>query len=132
MLGAGVTGVTFDLYADGNDVIHRTFTSAAAAKSFFTNNAIDVGSLASGTLSGNTLTLRAVISVTTTSAGSGFYGDLIIGDPPGSAAAQSAAPRQRFIAAMASLGATAGETLHPGDAWAVHAPMIVRPRTMTA
>ncbi|MGI8841123.1 MAG: hypothetical protein ACR2F8_10155, partial [Caulobacteraceae bacterium] len=101
--GAGFTGLTFDLYADGMDVVHQAFTSAAAAQSYFTDHPIDLGSLASGALSGNSLTLRAVLSVTSASGGSGFYGDLILGDPP--AAATPAAAPQRFAQAMAGLGA---------------------------
>jgi hypothetical protein len=99
--GSGFTSLTFDLFADGNDVIHQTFTSAAAAQSYFTDHAIDVGSLASGALSGNTLSLQATMSVTTGSAGSGFYGGLIIGDPP---AAVATPDPHRFIQAMGSLG----------------------------
>ena len=104
-LGAGVTGVSFDLYADGTDVLSKTFTSASAARTWFTDNAVDLGSLASGQpLGADTLTLRAVLTVTSNTAGSGFYGDIIVGDPP-SAPHASAAPA-RFVDAMASLGAT--------------------------
>jgi len=102
VVGSGVTGLTFDLYADGVDVIHQAFTTATAAQTYFTNNAVDLGSLASGTLSGNTLTLKAVMSVTTTTtAGSGFYGGLIIGDPPARSAPPS--PTDQFVQAMAGL-----------------------------
>jgi len=81
--GTGVTGVTFDLYADGTHEIQEQFTSAAAAKAWFTDHAFDLGSLVSGfPLGGDTLTLKAVLTVTSNSAGSGFYGDIIIGDPP--------------------------------------------------
>ena len=45
-VGAGVTGVTFDLFEDGKDVIHKAFTTAAAATAYFTNDAIDLGALA--------------------------------------------------------------------------------------
>ena len=100
-VGAGFTSMTFDLYADGVDVIHQTFSTAAAAKTYFTNNAIDLGSLATGALSGNTLTLRATMSITTNVAGSGFYGGLIIGDPPASASVRS------FTQAMAGMGGQA-------------------------
>ena len=104
-VGTGVTGVTFDLYADGADVVHQTFATAAAAKTWFTNNAIDLGSLASGPLSGSTLTLQATLSVTTATAGSGFYGELILGDPP--AAKVSASP-DAFVQAMAAMGSSSG------------------------
>jgi hypothetical protein len=81
-VGSGISSVAFDLYADGVDVIHKTGLTAAQAVTLFTNDAIDVGSLASGALSGNTLTLHAVLTVVSTGASSGFYGGLLIGDPP--------------------------------------------------
>jgi hypothetical protein len=80
--GAGFTNLTLDLYADGTDVVHKAFTSVSAAKTYFTDDPLDLGSLATGPLSGNTLTVQAVLQVTTASAGSGFYAGLIIGDPP--------------------------------------------------
>jgi hypothetical protein len=98
--------VTFNLYADGADVLSETFATAAAAKTFFTDDAINLGSLASGPLSGSTLTLKAVLTVTSDTAGSGFYGDLIIGDPPG--AAKPTASHQGLVAAMAGFGARSG------------------------
>jgi hypothetical protein len=103
VLGTGVTGVTLNLYADGTDVVDETFSSAAAAQAYFTDDAVDLGSLATGPLAGSTLTLNAVLTVTSTSAGSGSYGDLIIGDPP--AAAKQATATQAFVAAMADVGA---------------------------
>ncbi|MEO8927789.1 MAG: hypothetical protein ABI306_11575, partial [Caulobacteraceae bacterium] len=126
--GSGVTGVTFDLVADGIDVIHQTFTTAAAAKAFFTNNAIDVGSLVAGQpLGGNTLTLQATLSITSTSAGSAFYGGLIIGDPPRTAVATNA--HHGLIQAMAALGAEGMGRI--SAAWAIEAgvrPMLSAPR----
>jgi hypothetical protein len=102
-LGSGVTGVTFDLYADGNDVLSKTFATASDAQSWFTDKAVDLGSLASGQpLGANTLTLRAVVTVTTDSAGSGFSGDIILGDPkPQAVSAPSAG---QFIQATAAFG----------------------------
>ena len=76
-LGSGVTDVTLDIYADGSDVLHQDFASALAAKAYFTNNAVDLGAL-----SGGTEHIQVSLSVTGASAGSGFYGNLLIGDPP--------------------------------------------------
>jgi hypothetical protein len=101
-VGTGVTGVTFDLYADGVDVIHQTFSDAASAKAYFTNNAVDVGALGVGTLSSSTLTLKASLSVTSTSAGSGFFGSLIVGDPPAAHGSASTAGFTQAMAAMSS------------------------------
>ena len=113
VVGGGFTSLSFDVYADGTDVVHRVFNSAAAAKTFFTNHAIDLGSLASGQpLGADTLSLHVVVSITTDTPGSRFYGDMILGDPPRAAAspttATSATLEDRFVAAMASFGAGSG------------------------
>ena len=111
--GAGVTGVAVDLYADGLHVLHKTFTTAALAQTWFTNNAVDLGSLASGQkLGADDLTLRAVMTVTTDAGGSGFSGDIIVGDPAG--AASPSASSHGLVAAMASFAPTAGGGLAPG------------------
>jgi hypothetical protein len=95
---AGVTRVVFRLEADGQTVVSKVFTSAAAAVAYFTNDAIDLGSLASGqALGADTLTLSATLTVTSDKAGSGFYGDIILGEP--------APAHQSLPAAMAAFGA---------------------------
>jgi hypothetical protein len=103
-LGGGVTGVTFDLYANGVDVLSQSFASGAAAQAWFTDRAIDLGAL-STLVSGGVLALRAVMTVTSTSAGSGFYGGLVVGDPP-----QASGPA-RLAEAMAGLPAGAAAAL---------------------
>jgi hypothetical protein len=105
-IGSGVTAVTFNLYADGKDVLHQSFTSGAAAQTYFRNHAFDLGSLASGNpLGGAKLTLEATLTVTSSTAGSGFFGDIIIGDPPAVASTRGA--RQSLVQAMAGFGAGA-------------------------
>ena len=85
----------------------------------FTNN-----SLASGPLSGNTLTLKATLSVTTDGAGSGFYGGLIIGDPTG-VQKNPDAQTHSFVQAMAGLGAGAGaHAVLASDAVQARPPML--------
>ncbi len=98
-LGAGFDSLTFTLVGDGQTLVSQTFTSLAAAETFFTDNPLDLGSLTSGALSNPTLTLEATLSVTMSSAGSGFYAGLIIGDPPSAGAHAS-----RFAQAMAGMG----------------------------
>jgi hypothetical protein len=105
-VGGSVTGVTFDLYADGVDVVHESFASGAAAQTYFTDNAVDLGSLATGPLSGNTLTLKELLTVTSTAAGSGFYGQALVGDAP-PANAMSNGAHHNLIQAMAAFGARA-------------------------
>ena len=82
----GVTGVTLTITANGSSVVSETFSTAAAAVTYFTNHAVDVGSLTAPAYGSGTLNLTATLTVTTKAAGSGFYGNILIGDPP---AAQS-------------------------------------------
>jgi hypothetical protein len=127
-VGAGVTSVTFDVYANGADLLHQTFATAGAAQAYFTDNAVDLGSLT--VLGGEILTLRAVLSVTSTSAGSGFYGDLIVGDPP---SAQNSTTHHKFVAAMAGFGAVgAGAVQTALETWRADRVMMVAPRAMIA
>jgi len=128
-VGGGVSSVTFDLYADGVDVDHQTFASAAAAQAYFTNNAVDLGSLASGPLSGSTLSLQATMSVTTTAAGSGFFGSMIIGDPP--VASHGVSPNA-FVQAMASMGGGSGAVVPIGSSMANVTPIALATPTHAA
>jgi hypothetical protein len=110
---AGVTGVTFQLYVDGMEEIDQTFATVAAAKTYFTNDAVNLGSLANGqTLGADTLSISATLSITSDAANSGFFGDLIIGDPPAHSATSttSTAATTRFADAMAGFGAKTGES----------------------
>ncbi|HEV2364755.1 MAG TPA: hypothetical protein VGS12_11230, partial [Caulobacteraceae bacterium] len=102
-VGSGFSSLTFTLVGDGQTLISQTFTTLAAAQTYFSDHALDLGSLASGALSNNTLGLQATLTLTETSAGAGFYVQAIVGDPPGAAAGGPA----RFLEAMASTGAAA-------------------------
>ena len=103
-LGTGFQSLTFTVIGDGATLLTKTFTSAAAAKTFFTNDAIDLGSLASGSLSGDTLSLSIQMSLTTTTAGQGFDAGFLVGDPP--PASGGSVPG--MASAMAGFGAAAG------------------------
>ncbi len=105
-LGAGFTSLTFTLTGDGTSLVNKTFTTLASAQAFFSDTAMSLGSLSTGALGGNILTLVATFSITTDAAGSGFYAQMILGDPPG--AAPGASSRQQFVHAMAGLGKAAG------------------------
>jgi hypothetical protein len=104
--GTGVTDIEFDLMADGVAVLTKSFASAAAAQAYFTDNAIDLGSLASGAaLGADSLTLSAVISVTSDAGHSGFYGGLVLGE---SSPAMGAGAHPALLAqAAAGFGASA-------------------------
>ena len=89
-----------------------SFASAAAAQAYFTNDVVDLGALTPATF-GNTLNLHVSLDVTSTSAGSGFYGNLLVGDPPAAAgpaptpssatsAATSNVMVNRFVDALAA------------------------------
>jgi hypothetical protein len=78
--GSGVTSVSLTVTENGASVAALSFTNdtAAQARAAFTNMGFDLGVL-SGT---GTVALSVQLSVTSDSAGSGFYGGLIVGDPP--------------------------------------------------
>jgi hypothetical protein len=82
--GADVTNVTLSIVVNGNELLHQSFATAAAATAYFTNHGIDLGSLASGGIIGSSTNLDVVasLSVTTDAAGASFDGGILIGDPP--------------------------------------------------
>jgi hypothetical protein len=77
--GGSVTAVSLNVTENGTSVSALSFTndSAAEAQAAFSNMGFDLGAL-SGT---GTLTLDFQLSVTSSGAGSGFYGGVIVGDP---------------------------------------------------
>jgi hypothetical protein len=79
--GAGVTGVSLSVTENGAAVAALSFSddTAAQAQAAFSDMAQNLGALAGG----GTIALDFSLSVTSDAAGSGFYGGLIIGDPPG-------------------------------------------------
>lgn len=124
--GAGVTKIQFDLVADGIDVLSKTFSSAAAAQAFFTNDAIDLGSLASGAaLGADSLTLSATLSVTSSSARSGFYGGILLGET--SPAPEATIRPVLLTQAMAQFSARGGGHLATMDSPRLAQPLIAAP-----
>jgi hypothetical protein len=101
-VGAGVTGVTLTVSGVGVTTFTEAFASGALARTGFTDKAFNLGSLAST----GTLDLTVSLTVTSDAAGSGFFGDFIVGDPPPAAA--------KLTAAMAAFGGHSGEAV----AWA--------------
>ena len=97
--------MTLDISANGVSVLHQTFGSATDAAAYFTDHAVDLGSLNSAPYTGNTLALHVSLDVTSTGGGSGFYGDLLIGDPPPAPHAGSLAATQAFAQALSGFGA---------------------------
>jgi hypothetical protein len=79
-IGSGVTAVSFSVTENGTAVASLSFTndSAAQAKIAFSNMAHNLGALSGS----GTIALDCTLSVTSSGAGSGFYGGIIIGDPP--------------------------------------------------
>lgn len=82
LVGKGVTKVTLTITAGATQVLNQTFASGAAALAYFTNHALDLGALVSYSTSGLKTSVSVSLDVTTTSAGSGFYGHLLIGTKP--------------------------------------------------
>jgi hypothetical protein len=101
VIGAGFTSLTLDITAKdqlGTLALHETFTTLAAAMAFFSDNAVDLGTLESG----STFTVKAVMSITGAVAGSGFDAGLIFGDPPAAEHAVASAPMAgQFVVAGA-------------------------------
>ena len=76
--GSGFSNLNLTVVADGNTLINQNFNQAQAVAEF-TNDAIDLGSLSTGILTGNTLNLTITETLTTTSAGTNFYGGFLVG-----------------------------------------------------
>jgi hypothetical protein len=76
--GTGVTSVTLDVYVNGSDLLSKTFTSAAAAKTYFSNNAFDLGAFSNPVI-GTQFGVTIDMSVTMSSGGSGFWGGVLVG-----------------------------------------------------
>jgi hypothetical protein len=78
--GNHVTGVSLSVTENGATVSALSFTndSAEQAKIAFSNMAFNLGALSGS----GTLALDFQLSVTSSGAGSGFYGGIIVGDPP--------------------------------------------------
>ena len=116
---------TIILSADTETFVDETFTTVAEVDAFFNDVTYDLGSLASGALSGPTLNVQLTLELTTASLGSGVWGDFIIGDPPPASGASA-----HFVHAMASLGAPAAgsSSFPPATGLALAAPMLVAAR----
>ena len=80
---------------------------------------MDFGSLASGALSGNTLSMSASFVFTSSTPGSGFYGQFILGDPPGPSA--GGASQLQFVHAAAALGGSAAGSMAMARQTSMHA-----------
>ncbi len=98
LVGTGVTGASFTVYENGTQVLQRKFSNLANAVTYFTNNVLDLGAHPVA----GTLDLKIVLTVTSTSANSGFYANMIVGGTDNSVFLAKAAP---FAQAMASFGA---------------------------
>jgi|GEM_PF-6282123 len=93
LVGTGVTGVVLTVIANGQTLLSKSLASSALAKTYFTNDAVDLGSLAASLYGAGVANLSISLAVTSTSVGSGFYGNVLIGDPPkasGSSATKAA------------------------------------------
>lgn len=82
LVGTGVTGVTLTVSANGQTLLSKIFATGALAQTYFTNNAVDLGSLGGALYGSGVANLTVSLAVTSISAGSGFYGNILIGDPP--------------------------------------------------
>ncbi|HEV2364500.1 MAG TPA: hypothetical protein VGS12_09940, partial [Caulobacteraceae bacterium] len=100
-LGAGFSSMTLTVTGDGTQLLNQTFTTLAQATTWFNDTTQNLGLIGSGSLSASILTLKVVLTITTAHAGDGFYGDIIVGDPPGGSTTA-------FTQAMAGLPGRSG------------------------
>jgi hypothetical protein len=120
LVGTGVTGVTLTISANGSTLVNQSFTSGAAALAYFTNDAIDLGSLNGTLFANNVANITVSLSVTTLGSGSGFYGNVLIGDPPAAATPKPAAATAPI--AVKSLLASAKDFMPSGPSLDVQKP----------
>eukprot|EP01037_Dinobryon_pediforme_P007783 gene7783-7849_t len=81
-VGSGVTGVVLTIKANGSTLLSKSFASGAAAQTYFTNQAVDLGSLGAASYPTGIANLSISLAVTGSTVGSGFYTNMLIGDPP--------------------------------------------------
>jgi hypothetical protein len=82
--GAGVSNITVGVTENGATLLAPvSFDNAADALTYFTDDAIDFGAIAKGAV----LDFAITLSVTSSQAGGGFYGNFIIGNAPATLAA---------------------------------------------
>ncbi len=101
--GAGFTSLSFDVTANGTNILHRTFGSLADATAYFSDHAIDTGwspTSGPGGASGSAQ-IGVILSMTTASPGDGFTANLLVGD-----AQPLAATAAGMVSAMAAMGAS--------------------------
>jgi hypothetical protein len=75
--GAGVTGVTIDINANGVDVA-KSFANSAAAANYFNDNAVDLGTLSAPQFASGVVNLAVTLTVNASAPNSGFFGHLIV------------------------------------------------------
>ena len=75
---ASVMSVVFDVSANGTSLLHQSFNSATAARSYFTDHALDLGTVSSLS-SGGPIGLSVSLQETTSASGTGVFTGLLIG-----------------------------------------------------
>jgi hypothetical protein len=82
----GITDVHVTVLAGGVDVVDQDFTSAANAVTWFNDNPVTLGALASFA-NGNMVDISVLLSVTSTGTASTFAGNVVLGNASGGVAA---------------------------------------------
>ena len=82
VIGAGFSKLSFEIDRGTTVLDTQNFTTAAAAKTYFTDDELNLGSVMTGLTSSGLLDLTFKLSVTEASAGAGFSFGLLVGDPP--------------------------------------------------
>lgn len=79
-IGSGATALSINISANGTTLFSKSLT-AATAKTFFTDDPLDLGSII-GLEANGLVNLKITLSETLANANSSFFSNFIIGDPP--------------------------------------------------
>lgn len=117
--GAGFTSLSFDVTANGTNILHRAFGSLIDAKAYFSDHAVDTGwspTSGPGGASGSAQ-IGIILSMTTASPGDGFTVNLLVGDSqPLAITVAGMASAMAAMGASSSAGLVVFSDARPADA----------------
>ena len=81
-VGSGFTSLTLAISANGQLLTpSKTFTTTAAANAYLTDDPIDLGSIVSHEATDGLVHLQIALTETVAKAASGYYANVVVGDP---------------------------------------------------
>jgi len=108
LLVGSVGRVDFTVTVDGVTIVDQSLSTSVAIVSYFTDHALDLGNIDALDQGGDSI-LRIGVSLTVAStvANAGFFGNILVGDPPAASPAPSSSPPSSPSTAQALLAAMA-------------------------